>query len=82
MMAATEKDAKFRFCPLLTTPDGKMRFCQGAQCMMWRWLGEEEGEQAPGFCGLASAPVSALRLARTGGFLSASGKKESENPFG
>lgn len=82
MMPTTEKDAKFRFCPLLTTPDGKMRFCQGGQCMMWRWMDDAEGEQAIGFCGLASAPVSSLRLARTGGFLSASAKKESEDPFG
>lgn len=81
-MATTEKDAKFRFCPLLTTADGKMRFCQGSQCMMWRWLGEEEGEQALGFCGLASAPLSASRAAKTGGFLSAAPKKDSDNPFG
>ena len=81
-MAATEKDAKFRFCPLLTTPDGKMRFCQGSQCMMWRWAGEEQGEQSLGFCGLASAPVNMMRAGRTGGFLSAGPKTDSDNPFG
>ncbi|GFK93448.1 hypothetical protein NNJEOMEG_01281 [Fundidesulfovibrio magnetotacticus] len=80
-MTTTEKDAKFRFCPLLTTPEGKMRFCQGAQCMMWRWCGEEEGAEAPGFCGLASAPA-ALSRRQAGGFLRAEPRKEPENPFG
>lgn len=81
-MPTREKDARFLFCPLLTTPDGKLRFCQGGQCMMWRWMGEEDGENAPGFCGLASAPVSAARLSRTGGFLNAAPPKDSGNPFG
>lgn len=81
-MTTTEKDAKFRFCPLLVTGDGKMRFCQASQCMMWRWAGEAEGEDAMGFCGLANAPVAASRPARSGGFLGAPPKKEPENPFG
>ncbi len=81
-MPCTEKDAKFRFCPLLTTPEGKMRFCVAGQCMMWRWSGEEEGQEAEGFCGLASAPVAVSKSARSGGFLSAQAKKEPENPFG
>lgn len=80
-MTVTEKDAKFLFCPLLTTPEGKMRFCQGAQCMMWRWSGEEGGEGTVGFCGLACAPVIASRGARTGGFLASGPKKGPENPF-
>ena len=46
------------------------------------WMGEEDGENAPGFCGLASAPVSAARMSRTGGFLSAAPPKDSGNPFG
>lgn len=78
----TEKDAKYRFCPLITTPEGKLRFCQGGQCMMWRWQGEDEGEDQPGFCGLASAPVAASRAGRSMGFLNAGPKKEPENPFG
>jgi hypothetical protein len=81
-MAATEKDARFLFCPLLTTPDGKMRFCQGSQCMMWRWSGDEQGEAAPGFCGLASAPVAASRPVRAAGMLAPAPKKEPDNPFG
>ena len=81
-MSTKEKDAKFRFCPLLTTPDGKMRFCQGAQCMMWRWSEDAEGEEAAGFCGLASAPLAGARAGRTGGFLQAAPKKEQDNPFG
>lgn len=80
-MMTTEKDAKFRFCPLLTTPEGKLRFCQGGQCMMWRWEGEEDGPEAAGFCGLASAPVSAAKNARSVGFLNAQPKKEPSNPF-
>lgn len=81
-MFTTEKDAKFRFCPLLITGDGKMRFCQGGQCMMWRWTGEEQGEQATGFCGLAGAPLGACRASRTGGFLAAQSQKAPEDPFG
>lgn len=80
-MTTIEKDAKFLFCPLLTTPDGKMRFCQGSQCMMWRWMDGEEGPEAQGFCGLASAPVAVSRAARAGGFLAAAPKKEPDNPF-
>jgi len=81
-MSTTEKDAKFRFCPLLTTPEGKMRFCVASQCMMWRWDGQGEGPDALGFCGLASAPVAMSRMAGTGGFLSGQVKREPENPFG
>ena len=81
-MPTKEKDAKFRFCPLLTTPDGKMRFCQGGQCMMWRWFEETQGEEASGFCGLASVPLAASRASRAGGFLNAAPKREPDNPFG
>lgn len=80
-MQVMEKDAKFRFCPLLTTADGKMRFCQGSQCMMWRWQDAEEGPEASGFCGLASAPLAASRVAKSAGFLSAQPKQEPDNPF-
>lgn len=80
-MTTSEKDAKFRFCPLLTTPEGKMRFCQGSQCMMWRWSGDEEGAEALGFCGLASVPAVAARRSAPGGFLRADPKKEPDNPF-
>ena len=82
-MTLTEKDAKFRFCPLLTTPDGKLRFCQGSQCMMWRWLGDgpqEKTEGAKGFCGLAVAPVVNANAGPAGAKAIASGK--TENPFG
>ena len=78
-MTLTEKDAKFRFCPLLTTPDGKLRFCQGSQCMMWRWL-EESTEQDKGFCGLTGAPVPGARAGQGGAVSAPSGKNE--NPFG
>jgi hypothetical protein len=79
-MSATEKEAKFLFCPLLTGPDGKLRFCQAAQCMMWRWRGDESGEQARGFCGLAGAPL-ALAKGKAPGFLSAGDKKSTQSPF-
>ena len=77
-MVTTEKDAKFRFCPLLTTSDGKLRFCQGSQCMMWRWSGDAVGDTANGFCGLACAPVGVR--ASQGSRSAPSGK--TENPFG
>ena len=80
-MTVTEKDARFRICPLLATPDGKMRFCQGAQCMMWRAADPQEAEPA-GYCGLAGAPVAAAKKAQAVGFLSAQPKQEPENPFG
>ena len=79
-MNTTEKDAKFLFCPLLTGADGKLRFCQAAQCMMWRWRDEETGEAAQGFCGLAGAPL-ALAKAKSPGFLSAQEKKSQQSPF-
>jgi hypothetical protein len=50
-----ENEAKFRYCPLLKTHDDKMKFCQGAQCMMWRWL---DDSKASGFCGLAGKPLA------------------------
>ncbi|MGE4552969.1 MAG: hypothetical protein AB7D57_07645 [Desulfovibrionaceae bacterium] len=56
----SEKEAKFKYCPLLKTHDDKMKFCQGSQCMMWRWDSPyETGEGAPGHCGLAGSPYDA-----------------------
>lgn len=80
-MTTTEKQAKFLFCPLLTQGDGKLRFCQASQCMMWRWTGEETGESAPGFCGLACAPA-VMAKAGSRPFLSAAPRKDPESPFG
>lgn len=79
-MYIAQKDARFRICPLLATPDGKMRFCQGSQCMMWRWQGEQSEEDSPGFCGLAQVPVGQARQARAG-FLSVEPKAEPKSPF-
>ena len=81
-MILPEKDARFRVCPLLATPDGKMRFCQGAQCMMWRFTDTPEDADPAGFCGLACAPVATARKAQALGFLSAAPKTEPDNPFG
>lgn len=54
-MLQSENEAKFKFCPLLKTHDDKMKCCQGASCMMWRWSpGKEKG-----YCGLAGKPASA-----------------------
>jgi hypothetical protein len=78
-MTLTEKDAKFRFCPLLTTPDGKLRFCQGSQCMMWRWL-EESAGQDRGSCGLAVASAASARAGL--GAVSSAPSGKAENPFG
>ncbi|MFP5259382.1 MAG: hypothetical protein ACLGQH_10200 [Acidobacteriota bacterium] len=52
-MLIPESDAKFKFCPLLKTQDDKMKFCQGAMCMMWRVAGPDAG-----YCGLAGAPAA------------------------
>ena len=52
-----EKEAKYKYCPYLTTKDDKLRFCQGAMCMMWRWKDAGSGgEGGEGFCGLAGRP--------------------------
>ena len=80
-MRCTENEAKFLFCPLLTTADGKMRFCQAAQCMMWRWADPQTGQEATGFCGLAGAPVAAARLAKAPPFGGQAPKKDPEDPF-
>lgn len=53
-MPTSESDAKFKFCPLLKTADDKMKMCQGAMCMMWRWT---DDARETGFCGLAGAPL-------------------------
>lgn len=50
-----EGEAKFKYCPHLTTQDGKLRFCQCAMCMMWRWENPEKPER--GYCGLAGRPA-------------------------
>lgn len=50
-MYVSDKEAKFKYCPLLKTHDDKLKFCQGAMCMMWRVAGAEAG-----YCGLAGRP--------------------------
>jgi len=47
-----EEEAKFKYCPLLKTHDDKMKFCQGAMCMLWREAGPDAG-----YCGLAGRPT-------------------------
>ena len=53
-MLYEEQDAKFKLCPLLKTSDDKLKFCQVANCMMWRWSDKEPDK---GYCGLAGTPV-------------------------
>lgn len=55
-MLVAESEAKFKYCPFLTTHDDKLRFCQGTMCMMWRF-DRSNGEQSKGFCGLAEHPL-------------------------
>lgn len=55
-MPTTENEARFKYCPLLMTHDDKMKFCQGAQCMMWRWDSSQTDAEATGHCGLAGSP--------------------------
>jgi len=52
-MPISESEAKFKYCPLLTTHDDKLKFCQGSMCMMWRAAGP-----GAGYCGLAGRPVA------------------------
>ena len=60
-MILSEKDAKFKFCPLLTTKDDKLRFCQGAGCMQWRYKHPDHHvEDDSGYCGLGGKPVGAM----------------------
>ena len=54
-MLVSEKEAKFKYCPLLKTHDDKLKFCQGAMCMMWRAVDADAG-----YCGLAGNPVAAV----------------------
>ncbi len=59
-MFVSEREAKFKYCPLLMTHDDKMKFCQGTMCMMWRSAGTGQGDEADkGFCGLAGRPNAA-----------------------
>lgn len=53
-MPLHESEAKFKYCPLLTTHDDKLKFCQGSMCMMWRTHGPDTG-----YCGLAGRPEPA-----------------------
>lgn len=60
-MQLTEKEAKFKHCPLLTTRDDKLRFCLGSACLMWRWKNpEKQGSEEMGYCGMAGRPAGAL----------------------
>lgn len=54
-MYLSEREAKFKYCPLLMTHDDKMKFCQGTMCMMWR-SAPEDPDADKGFCGLAGRP--------------------------
>lgn len=59
-MTHTPKEAKYKYCPFLTTSQDKLKFCQTDGCMMWRWASRhEQGESAPGYCGLAGTPAEA-----------------------
>ena len=60
-MILSEKDAKFKFCPFLTTKDDKLRFCQAAGCMQWRYKHPDHNkEDDAGYCGLGGKPIGAM----------------------
>ncbi len=60
-MQLPQNEAKFKNCPFLTSPDGKFRFCQGSQCMMWCFQHPgEHGDTDLGYCGLAGKPAGAM----------------------
>lgn len=57
-MILTEKEAKYKYCPLLKTSQDKMKFCQGAMCLMWRYAAPDKtSETDTGYCGLAGKPL-------------------------
>ncbi|MCL2123999.1 MAG: hypothetical protein FWH34_07885 [Desulfovibrionaceae bacterium] len=62
-MLVTENAARFLFCPLLKTHDDKMKCCQVAKCMLWRYAdspiadGTDGAENRHGYCGLAGRPL-------------------------
>lgn len=58
----SEDEAKFKYCPHLTTHDDKLRFCQCSMCMMWRWENPEQ-PGGRGYCGLADDPRPTFRAA-------------------
>jgi hypothetical protein len=58
-MLLSEREAKFKYCPLLKTHDDKLKFCLVSGCMMWRSGGEDKG-----FCGLAVSPLVLDRPAK------------------
>lgn len=60
-MILPQSEARFKLCPMLASPDGKLRTCQGAQCMMWCYkVVDQKNEDDPGYCGLAGKPSGAM----------------------
>lgn len=60
-MLLPQKEAKFKYCPYLTTKDDKLRFCQTTECMMWRFKHpEKRTEDDKGYCGVAGKPAGAM----------------------
>ncbi|AGW13678.1 hypothetical protein [Megalodesulfovibrio gigas] len=60
-MLLPEKDARFKYCPLLTTSDNKLKFCLGSQCMMFCWKHPEHRQEDDlGYCGMAEKPMGAM----------------------
>lgn len=60
-MVVPQDEAKMKYCPFLTTKDDKFRFCQGSQCMMWRFkYSDKRGDEDLGYCGVAGKPVGAM----------------------
>ena len=56
-MLIKPKEAREMICPKLSLiePDGITPFkCRGCDCMMWRWVGEDQG-----YCGMAGRPLDA-----------------------
>lgn len=57
-MPLSEKDSRYKYCPLLTTKDDKLKFCLGKACLMWRWHDDEKTDESDsGWCGLAGTPL-------------------------
>ena len=60
-MLLPERDARYKYCPLLKTSDDKLKFCLGRECMFFRWKHPDmRKEEDLGYCGVAGKPMGAM----------------------
>ena len=60
-MLLPQKDARTKYCPLLTHNHNEHQKCIGSDCMFWRFKNpERKKEEDPGYCGIAGKPMGAV----------------------